>query len=153
MKITLGLGSNQGDRFAALKNAITLLQPHVKQMTLSSIYESPALLLPNSPPEWNVNFLNMVISGETTLPPEDFLVEIKKIEKQMGRSENYAKWSPRIIDIDILIYGNTPYQSDTLTIPHPLIHERAFVILPLAELGYSFITTATNTTTRIGYFL
>lgn len=158
MKIILGLGSNQGDRFSALKNAIALLAHHLSDIKLSSIYESPALLLPDSPPEWNVAFLNMALSGETNLSPEDFLIAIKAIEKKMGRGENYPKWSPRVIDIDILLYGDASYQSDTLTIPHPLINEREFVFLPMSDLiAPASPLKATShkpqtTTKRIGHF-
>lgn len=154
MKITLGLGSNQGDRFAALKRAIDLLQPHLQNITQSYVYESPALLLPDSPTEWNVDFLNMAISGDTHLEPEAFFIEIKRIEKAMGRGHDYPKWSPRIIDIDILLYGDRPYHSDTLTIPHPLINEREFVLLPMNDLSYSVTPPLRHSaTTRIGHFV
>lgn len=136
-KVFLGLGGNQGDRFAALKCAIDLLKPHIHHLKQSAIYESPALLLTDSPPEWNIHFLNMAIAGDTDLEPEALLTEIKRIEKQMGRGNDYPKWSPRSIDIDILLYGDTPYQSETLTIPHPLINEREFVWLPLTELDHT----------------
>lgn len=155
MKIFIGLGVNQGDRFAALKTAIGFLEPYITKMKLSSVYESPALLLPDAPKEWDIPFLNMAISGDTELSPEDFLLEIKRIEKQMGRGENYPKWSPRIIDIDILLYGDAPYESETLTIPHPLINERDFVFLPLEQLGFSLPATCNiqPVTHRIGHFV
>lgn len=155
MKIVLGLGSNQGNRFAALKTAIDLLKLHLRNLKQSAIYESPALLMPDSPPEWNVDFLNMAIAGDTTLEAEDFFTEIKRIEKVMGRGHDYPKWSPRIIDIDILLYGDALYQSNTLTIPHPLINEREFVFLPMSELGFSLPITNNQQriTKRIGHFV
>ncbi len=136
IKTTLGIGSNQGDRFIALKTAIEKLRTHIRNTKLSAVYESPAVLLPNSPKEWDIPFLNMALTGETDLAPEELLTAIKTIEKAMGRSEHYPKWSPRIMDIDILLYGDETYQSDTLTIPHPLINEREFVLLPMSDLDF-----------------
>ena len=153
MQTVLGLGSNRGDRFSALHMAVQLLSPHLSNITHSFVYESPALLLMDSPKEWDVDFLNMAISGDTHLSPEELLLEIKSIEKKMGRGEGYPKWSPRNIDIDILFCGADAYQSDTLTIPHPLIHERAFVLLPLQDLGYAnAVLQYDHSTKRMGRF-
>lgn len=153
MQVYIGLGSNQGDRFAALKSAVIKLSSRLQQITCSSVYSSPALLMPGSPAEWNIQFLNMAIRAETDLEPEQLLTFCKKIETKMGRAAVYPKWSPRIIDIDILLYGDLQYRSDTLTIPHSDMHERAFVLLPLIELGYSATASLGHSTTRIGKFL
>ena len=153
MEVILGLGSNQGDRFAALKTAIAKLAPHLKNIKTSGVYSSPALLLEDSPPEWNMDFLNMAVIGNTETTPENLLKICQQIETEMGRVKDHAKWSPRIIDIDILLYGEQTVQTDTLTIPHAQLHARAFALLPLLELkpGYAK-STAHNGIKRIGAF-
>ena len=153
MQIILGLGTNEGDRFAALKTAITKLTPHLKNIIISGIYSSPALLLEDSPPEWNRDFLNMAVIGDTEASPENFLKICQQIETEMGRAKEHAKWSPRIIDIDILLYGEHKVQSETLTIPHAHLHARAFALLPLLELKRGYAKSPPhNGTKRIGAF-
>jgi 2-amino-4-hydroxy-6-hydroxymethyldihydropteridine diphosphokinase len=135
MEIKLALGSNLGDRIKNLQNAIKLLKDRkvVREIIASPIYESPALLLDNSQLDWNIPFLNMVIRGNTALAPIDLLSQIKIIEKELKRDDG-PKWSPRIIDIDILTYGDEIINTERLIIPHPELYKRDFVLVPLSDI-------------------
>ena len=130
----LGLGGNLGDRAAALREALTKLEAAGIRITaLSSVYETEPVGLRDQP-----CFLNMVCAIETDQTPFDLLVTLQNIESAMGRVRT-VRWGPRIIDLDILLYDeitlNTPY----LTIPHPRMIERAFVLRPLAEISPDLI--------------
>lgn len=133
MQIILALGSNLGNRLANLENALGKLA-FLMNSKHSSIIEVAALMLPNSPAEWNIAFLNMVVIGETSLSPQDVLRTLKQIEVDLGRDLSSPRWSPRIIDIDILLYGDEKYQDDTLTIPHPEYKNRPFLQRLVKEL-------------------
>ena len=105
MIIYLGLGSNQGDRKANLTNAINqLAEKKVQLRHASPVIETPALLPDNAPWEWNQPFLNMVIECSTDITPEALLAQIHQIQDSAGRT-NKSRWSPRPIDIDILLWG------------------------------------------------
>ena len=84
------------------------------------------------------DFLNQVLEVQTTLLPEDVLKQVLSIEQEMGRNR-LQKWGPRIIDIDILFYGDVIIKTEHLTVPHPLLHERKFTLLPLTEIAPGFI--------------
>lgn len=135
----LGLGSNVGERVqnieAALKELNKLFLP--QSMKLSCVYENAALLPEGAPPEWNLPFLNTVVSGLTDLSPENLLQKTKEIEVKMGRSSNHLKWSPRELDIDILFYGNKKVSQKNIKIPHPEILKRSFVLDPLKDIAPS----------------
>ena len=133
--IILGLGSNIGDRVQFLKQAITLLESRniIDNIKLSKLYESEALVPHDAPRDWNKKFINLAISGYSLLSPRKLLEEIKIIEAEIGRLDR-GFWSPREIDIDILIYGDENINSKDLTIPHRYLVEREFVILPLNDL-------------------
>ncbi|MES2559770.1 MAG: 2-amino-4-hydroxy-6-hydroxymethyldihydropteridine diphosphokinase [Bacteroidota bacterium] len=124
------LGSNVGDSRLHLRTAISLIQETVGVvMVQSSIYKTE--------PWGNKNqqdFLNQVLEVHTEWTPEEVLERILKIEQEMGRSR-IEKWEPRIIDIDILFYGNAIIQTEPLRVPHPLLHERRFTLLPLSEIA------------------
>ena len=134
-QVVLGLGSNLGNRDAYLKQAIAKLEELniLQNITCSSIAESKADLKPNSPEEWNLDYLNMAIIGYTRLSPQQLLRKIKDIEQVIGRKENLT-WSPREIDIDILAYANEIIEHDDLQIPHPRLHERPWAIAPFIEI-------------------
>lgn len=119
MFIILGVGTNLGNRQLNCKNALDLLQTRVflGAMTCSKIIESIALLTENAPKSWDLPYLNMAAGGNSNLKPLELLREIQLIERQLGR-EPSERWAPRIIDIDILLYGDQKIQSDELTIPH-----------------------------------
>ncbi len=127
--IYLSLGSNLGDRPQNLHNAISFLPPKVQSIRQSSIYETEPWGYADQPA-----FLNMVIEGETDLEPPDLLIFLKEIEVSMGRQETF-RFGPRLIDLDILFFDKLILDSPTLTIPHPRIIERAFVLIPLAEVA------------------
>jgi 2-amino-4-hydroxy-6-hydroxymethyldihydropteridine diphosphokinase len=139
MEVKLALGSNLGDRINNLRHAIKLLKDRklIRDIIASPVYESPALLLDTSPIDWNIPFLNMAIKGSTDLSPFDLLIEIKVIEKELKR-ENAPKWSPRIIDIDILIYEDEVINTENLIIPHPGLYKRDFVLVPLSDICLEF---------------
>lgn len=132
--VILSLGSNLGERKSNLSACIRELEGILKIEKISSIYESDALLLPNSPPEWNLNFFNLCVSGTTTLEPLKLLAEVKRIEENIAGKKRDTVWGPRNIDIDIIAYNNSHLQFETLTIPHMRALERTFVIWPLAEI-------------------
>lgn len=131
MKIAyLGLGSNLGDRNANLTEAIRLLAgDSVRVLRASSIWETEPRDVRDQP--W---FLNQVIEVESDLLPRQLFQRIQRIEREMGRQRRIPK-GPRLIDIDILLYGNAVVKTDDLEIPHPRMAERRFVLAPLAELA------------------
>ena len=129
----LGLGGNLGDRLAALTEALALLDatPGMRQVSCSSVYETEPWGVTDQP-----SFLNLAAGFETTLSPPDLLAACKKVESQVGRTASY-RWGPRLIDVDILLYGDAVVNLSTpdLQIPHARLAERAFVLVPLAEIA------------------
>jgi 2-amino-4-hydroxy-6-hydroxymethyldihydropteridine diphosphokinase len=129
-KAYLSLGSNLGDRELNLRRAIELLESEELRITRrSSVYETEPRDLRNQP--W---FLNAVVEVETSLFPLQLLHRVLKIEKEMGRRRKVSK-GPRNIDIDILLFGSFVIFTSQLSVPHPRIEERRFVLEPLAELA------------------
>ncbi|MBP9791683.1 MAG: 2-amino-4-hydroxy-6-hydroxymethyldihydropteridine diphosphokinase [Rickettsiales bacterium] len=135
MKIALSLGSNKGDRNKNLFLAIRELLDRklVSNIVCSTLFENKALLLPGAPVDWDMDYINCAVVGETHLNPEELLKNIKDIEGFLGR-KSIVKWSPREIDIDILYYDTLQVQSESLVIPHVEMLERNFVMLPLKEV-------------------
>jgi len=135
--VILGLGSNLGNRAIHLKRAISRLSRGrgavLRDVRSSRIYESPALTPPGAPTAWDLPYLNCVLSGETTLEPGDLLRHVQEIEASLGRYE-HERWAPRVIDIDILWWNGNEVRSEGLTIPHPEIVNRPFVLEPLCDL-------------------
>lgn len=132
-KIYLLLGSNLGEPAKQFKKAKSHLQKQIgKIIRESSCYSTAAWGNTNQP-----DFLNQVIILESTLSPQKVMQKILSIEKEMGRIRT-KKNAPRIIDIDILFYGKTILTTENLTIPHPLLQERNFVLVPLNELSPNF---------------
>ncbi len=129
-RVLLGLGSNQGDRMAALLEAERRLTavPGIRILERSSVYETEPLGIADQP--W---FLNQVLSVETTLGPLVLLDTVQGVERDLGRIRS-VHWGSRIIDIDILLYGHETVSSARLTIPHPELPGRRFVLVPLVEL-------------------
>ncbi len=123
----LGLGSNLGDRAGFLDRAVAALKA-LGELTRSSWYETAAVGLPGAPA-----FLNGVVRLETDLQPDELLVETRAIERKLGR-DPLRRAGSRTIDIDILLYGRQVIKRPGLEIPHPRLHQRAFVLVPLAEL-------------------
>ncbi len=126
----LGLGSNLGDRRAALEKAtVSLCDRGFRLIARSSCYETE----PRGGPEQDW-FLNQVLSGETALLPEALLGACLDVERQMGRLR-LVENGPRVIDLDLLLYGDLCQQSPRLTLPHPRLHNRRFVLVPLQEIA------------------
>jgi 2-amino-4-hydroxy-6-hydroxymethyldihydropteridine diphosphokinase len=125
----LSLGSNLGDRRANLREAIRQLAPPVVVLAESPIYETPPWGEENQP-----RFFNMAVKADTDLPPMDLRDHVKQIEADMGRKPSY-RWGPRSIDIDILLYDDLIMETPELTIPHPRMHERGFVLVPLDAIA------------------
>ena len=130
--IYIALGTNLGDRIANLHAAIDSLAPDVCVSRESTIYETPPWGYTEQPA-----FLNMVIETETSLSPRALLRCLKKRENELGRVKNFRN-GPRQIDLDILFYDNLVLDEENLTIPHPRLHERAFVLVPLADIAPEF---------------
>jgi 2-amino-4-hydroxy-6-hydroxymethyldihydropteridine diphosphokinase len=127
--VYLALGSNLGDRLSNLKQAIAALPPQMEVKTKSSIYETMPWGYKDQP-----KFLNQVIKANTYLDPEPLLKHLKRLEVALGRKESFPN-GPRLIDMDILFYNNLVLNSPSLVIPHPRLHERGFVLLPLREIS------------------
>jgi len=127
--VYLSLGSNLGDREAHLREAITYLEANGHIISVSSLYETEPVEVTDQ-----VWFLNCAVALETTESPEELMAAILRIEQQMGRKRIQRK-GPRIIDIDILLFDDAILDSPALTIPHPAMQERRFVLQPLAEIA------------------
>ena len=126
--VVLALGSNLGDRMANLRSAMALIEERgVKTVRASSIWETVPV------PADQPRFLNAVIVCETERTPEALLSVAKEVESLLGRRPN-RHWGPRPADIDILFFGDAAMSTTELTIPHPLIAMRAFVLVPLSEV-------------------
>jgi 2-amino-4-hydroxy-6-hydroxymethyldihydropteridine diphosphokinase len=125
----LSLGSNVGDRLANLNAAIDRIASLGKVIAVSSFYETEPVEFTAQP--W---FLNCAVALDTEKMPRQLLAAILDIEKEMGR-RRVQKKGPRTLDIDILLFGNSTIQAKGLTIPHPSMHERRFVLAPLAEIA------------------
>ena len=136
VEVCLGIGSNLGDRINNISKAVSLLSANkiLNNIKSSRVYESKAVLLSGSPKDWDRDYYNSVIKGNTELLPNKLLEKIKEIEKEMGRVDR-GRWSPRLIDIDILTYGEEQYIMDNLKIPHPLMLNREWVMTPLVEIN------------------
>jgi 2-amino-4-hydroxy-6-hydroxymethyldihydropteridine diphosphokinase len=131
--IFLSLGSNLGDRAANLRAAIVALEgAGVRVQRVSSLYETAPVDFLEQP--W---FLNCVLEGETDAPAQTLLNELRRIEARMGSKKLVAK-GPRLLDVDILLYGDETVDTPELQVPHPRMTERRFVLEPLAEIAPEF---------------
>ena len=131
--ILFSLGSNLGSRLDILKQATLLIGQHIGDVVKqSSVYETSA---------WGINdqpdFLNMAIEVNSNLSPVEILEQVNEIEKQLGRVR-FEKWGMRKIDIDILFYNDMVLEMPKLNIPHPHLHVRKFVLIPLSEIAGDF---------------
>ena len=132
--IYLSLGSNLGDRAANLDRAIEALpEAGVLVLRRSSLYETEPVDFLDQP--W---FLNCAVEAETSLPPEQLLGALQGIERRLGSRKLIAR-GPRIVDLDVLFYGDSVVRSSEIEIPHPRMTERRFVLVPLAELAPTFV--------------
>ena len=127
--VYLALGTNLGDRLANLKQAIVSLTPQMEVKAKSSVYETPPWGYEDQP-----KFLNQVVKVKTYLEPEALLKHLKRLEVALGRKESFPN-GPRLIDIDILFFDDAVLNTPSLVIPHPRLHERGFVLLPLMDIA------------------
>ncbi len=127
--VYLALGANLGDRLANLAAAKAALPPAVSILAASPIYETPPWGVLDQPA-----YLNQVLEGETDLTPLELLEELKRLETELGRKPG-IRYGPRLIDLDILFFDDLVLDTPRLTIPHPHLAERAFVLVPLADLA------------------
>ncbi len=128
--VYIGLGTNLGDRAGNLQRALDALPPAFQLEALSTCYESEPAIVLDQP-----RFLNAVVRGRTHLPPLAALRRLKALEAELGRAAGGPRYGPRLIDLDLLLYGTLILDTPELTLPHPRLHERAFVLVPLAELA------------------
>jgi 2-amino-4-hydroxy-6-hydroxymethyldihydropteridine diphosphokinase len=133
--VYLGIGTNLGDRLSNLAKAVALVEEHIGPVKhASSVYETEP---------WGFQsenyFLNMVIEVETSLRPSGLLGRILMIESFLGRIREGKEYKSRIIDIDILLYNKRVIKTKVLVIPHPVMHERRFVLIPLSEIAEDMI--------------
>ncbi len=131
----VGLGSNLGNRAENLRAALSELDslPTISITQVSSLYETAPVGVTEQP-----EFLNAAAALETSLPATELLGVFLHIENQLGRVRTF-RWGPRVIDIDLLLYGEAQIMLPNLTVPHPRLRERAFVLVPLAEIAPDFV--------------
>lgn len=141
-EVYISLGSNMGDKEEALRHAVALLNDHeaIHVLAVSSIYDTD----PVGYEEQDV-FLNIVVKIETTLAAQPLLEVCQEIEQELKRVR-IIRWGPRTIDLDILLFNDEVIETDTLSVPHPRMHERAFVLVPLMELDKTITLPTTKQT-------
>lgn len=142
MRVLLSLGSNLGDRDAYLSEAVNALAelPGVALVAASTRHDTAPVGVVDQPA-----FLNMAAEIETDLAPLELLNAVKAIESRLGRQPTY-RWGPRVIDIDLILWGEMCFESETLTLPHPAFRDRAFVLKPLAEIAPEAVDPVTGKT-------
>jgi 2-amino-4-hydroxy-6-hydroxymethyldihydropteridine diphosphokinase len=128
--VTLGLGANLGDRLGTLQRAVDLLADEgIRTVASSRVWRTE----PVGGPAGQSPYLNAVVRAETGLDPSDVLAAANRVEAALGRTRD-VRWGPRTIDIDVLLYDDLEHDEPELTIPHPRLRERAFVVLPLLDV-------------------
>lgn len=136
--VYIALGSNLGDRRANLQRALSLMAPDIAVTGVSPVYETRPQ--PPAPPP---AFYNAVCRVETALEPEALLDRLKGIEVQAGRRPS-EYWAPRVLDLDLILYDNRVVQRPRLSVPHPRLAERLFVLLPLLDLDPGLVHPETG---------
>jgi 2-amino-4-hydroxy-6-hydroxymethyldihydropteridine diphosphokinase len=140
----IGFGSNQGNAVQTCLEAIQCLRNHARVRVLerSSLYRTAPLLFTDQP--W---FINGVVLSETDLSPKDLLDLLHRIESYFGRTRQ-IRWGPRTLDLDLLAFGDLQINLPSLTIPHPRLHERRFVLVPLLEIDPDWVHPTLNVSGR-----
>jgi 2-amino-4-hydroxy-6-hydroxymethyldihydropteridine diphosphokinase len=128
-RVYLSLGSNLGDRAASLRRAVEALRAEMTVLSVSPIYETDAVGVMDQP-----RFLNLAVAAESGLSPHELLRSLKRIEADAGRTPTF-RWGPRVVDVDILLYGDVVLRDQQLEIPHREMANRAFVLVPLADIA------------------
>ena len=145
----IGLGSNLGDKGASIKKALELLgeTPGVQVKKVASLYKTAPLYVPKQ--DW---FINTAAEIETSLNPYELLLLLKEIEKKLERITT-VRWGPRTIDLDLLLFGSEKVCAADLTVPHPRMFERAFVMVPLAEIASHLCVPGRGTIGELAHLL
>ena len=132
----VGLGANLGDREATLRRAVELLaeEPGIEVVSRSELRETDPVGVVDQPP-----FLNGAVAVETALSPRELLGSLLRVERTLGRVRDGARWGPRTVDLDLLLYGDEVVDEPGLHVPHPRLHERRFALEPLAELDPALV--------------
>lgn len=140
-RIYLSLGSNLGDRAAHLRLALRELEDRIDIRRVSSLYTTDPVGVTDQP-----EFFNVAVEADTELEPVELLATVKQIERDVGRRPTF-RWGPRVLDIDILLYDDRMLETEELTIPHREMMNRAFVLIPLAEIAPNVIHPVAQRTT------
>lgn len=145
MTAYLGLGANAADRLAALRSAVGALEDRAgRVVAFSFVYQTEAWVLPGAPPQRD--HLNAVAAVETDLEVGRLLEVVQQIERDAGRDPAAPRWSPRPLDIDVLLYGDLEVARPGLTVPHPALADRRFVLVPLADVAPGLEVVGTGAT-------
>jgi len=128
----IGIGANLGNAVHTVQIALSELNRYGRVVRTSSLYETKPWGVKNQP-----DFINAAALLETALTPRELLGELKKLEAELGREQTY-RWGPRVVDFDILAYDDCTIDEPDLVVPHPRMHERAFVLVPLAEIDPNY---------------
>lgn len=136
-RFAVGLGSNLGDRVANLRLGLRAVAAHASDLAVSAVYETEPVHFEAQGP-----FLNACCVGSTQLTPRQLLSDLQDAERRAGRRRGGPRFGPRELDLDVLLYGDLVLEGDGLTIPHPRIRERAFVLVPLAEIAADWTVPA-----------
>lgn len=132
-QVVIGIGSNMGNRLDYMSRARHFVNTILKNSVFSSIYETAPVGIADQP------FFNAVVLGFTSETPTSLLALFKSFEQQQGRDQNSPRWSNRILDLDIIVYGNQRIHQENLIIPHPHYTTRKFVLVPLLEICPNFV--------------
>jgi 2-amino-4-hydroxy-6-hydroxymethyldihydropteridine diphosphokinase len=135
-KVVYSIGSNLGDRLGNVQGAVDALSdtPDVIVVDVSSVYETEPVGVPADSPAVSPQFLNIVVIAETTLEPRTLVERAFAIEDAFGRTRDSGRWGPRTLDVDLIMVGNAIVDQEDLRLPHPLAHQRAFVLVPWYEV-------------------
>jgi 2-amino-4-hydroxy-6-hydroxymethyldihydropteridine diphosphokinase len=129
-QVAISLGSNLGDREARIRSSLQAIRTFVDEIEVSPLYETDPMYVEEQPA-----FLNACCRGSTTLSPHQLLSQLQDIERANGRRRGGPRFGPRTIDLDLLLVDSVVIDSRGLVVPHPRLHERAFVIVPLADVA------------------
>ena len=134
-RVVLALGSNVGDKVKNLRRALRAIagEPEIELTAVSRFYRTPPW--GKTDQDW---FVNACVLGRTTLKPEALLERVKALEVELGRAPA-ERWGPRVIDIDLIAYGDIALNTERLTLPHPELFNRAFVLVPMAEIARDLV--------------
>lgn len=127
--VLLGLGANLGDPIRQLSDAVSRLAGVITPRSVSTVYRTEPVGHRDQP-----DFYNLVLTGATRLPPEALLERCREVEAALGRTRTFAN-APRTLDVDLLAYGDLVLDEPALTLPHPRMHQRGFVLVPLVEVA------------------